>query len=354
VASLGSVFYELLTARQPYRGATQVDIALAVINQIPLPPRHLLPDVPEPLEAICLKAMAKRREDRYPTARAFAEDLQRYLEGEPVLAKPTGRVVATVRRISKSRSSSLALGAAAAAVLLAGTAFWVLRRESRIRGELLEAQSLEFAGRLPDALRIYERIPDARVQAERLREAIRTRASAEQRQRAMLEAAAVLGSEGEEVPGARRIALANRALEICPDFEPAFVSRALASQEMGDDAAAYDDLGRAIKVSASPLPHLLSRADISRRLGRVADEIENLSSALELNPLSSDLRVHRAWALARQARALAESRTPQGLERAGRALTQAESDLSTVRKHSLLETVQAAVKEAQALLKSGS
>src|SRR5205085_5394952 len=46
VASLGAVFYELLTARQPYRGATQVDIALAATNQTPLPPRHLVPDIP--------------------------------------------------------------------------------------------------------------------------------------------------------------------------------------------------------------------------------------------------------------------------------------------------------------------
>src|SRR6185295_16373067 len=62
VASLGSVFYELLTAWQPYRGTTQVDIALAVINQVPLAPRHLLPEIPVPLEAICLKAMAKLRQ----------------------------------------------------------------------------------------------------------------------------------------------------------------------------------------------------------------------------------------------------------------------------------------------------
>jgi serine/threonine protein kinase len=354
VASLGSVFYELLTARQPYRGATQVEIALAVINQVPLPPRHLLPDVPASLEAICLKAMAKRREDRYPTARAFAEDLQRYLEGEPVLAKPTGRVVATVRRLSKSRKSSLILGVSASALLLAGTAFLVLRRESRIRSELMEAQSLEHAARLEEALAIYERIPDAAALANRLRAAIRERDALEHRRVIRERAAAMLDKASPDQPPGLRAAIATQALELFPEYEQAFVVRALASQEVGDDVAAYEDLGRAVKVSASPLTHLLSRADISRRLGRLGDEIENLSSALEFNPLSSDLRVYRAWALARQARMLAESRTPEALERAGRALSQAESDLSTVRKHSLLETVQAAVREAQAVLKSGS
>jgi hypothetical protein len=123
---------------------------------------------------------------------------------------------------------------------------------------------------------------------------------------------------------------------------------------MGDDPGAYDDLGRAVKVSASPLSHLLSRVDIARRLGRVDDEIDNLSAALDLNPLSPDLRVSRAWALARLARMLAESRSPEALERAGRVLAKAEADLAGIKKHTLLETVQSAVKEAQAAVRGGS
>jgi tetratricopeptide (TPR) repeat protein len=148
--------------------------------------------------------------------------------------------------------------------------------------------------------------------------------------------------------------MATQAIELFPEYEQAFVVRALADQEMGDDTAAYEDLGRAVRVSPNPLAHLLNRADIARRLGRLTDEIENLGAALDLNPLSSDLRVNRAWALARHARALLDNRTPENLERARRELTQAEADLAAVKKHSLLETVQTAVKEAQAALKGGS
>jgi len=350
VASLGSVLYELLTARQPYRGATQIDIALAVINEMPIAPRHLVPDVPIALEAICQKAMAKNREERYPTMKAFAEDLQRWLEGEPVMARPGGRVATTVRILASRKTNSLVTIAATAAVLVAVIVIAIVLRVSHRRGLLLDAQAHESAGRLPEALAIYERIPDAAPHAERVRGTIRTREVDERRRVAWEKAMAIL-KEAENAPPSERILHATRAIEIFPECEQAFVVRALADQELGDEAAAYEDLGRAAKVSPNPLTHLLQRADIARRTGRTDGEVENLSAALELNPLSTDLRVQRAWALARQARALVESRAPDALERAGRALVRAEADLASVKKHSLLDTVQSAVRDAQAALK---
>jgi tetratricopeptide (TPR) repeat protein len=353
VASLGSVFYELLTARQPYRGATQIDIALAVINETPIPPRHLVPDTPVELEAICLKAMAKMRDDRYPTAGALAEDLQRWLEGEPVKARPTGRVANTVRILTKSRRSPFILTAVAAAVLVAGVGFFAWQREARARADLMEAQTLETAGRLSEALLRYERISGAQSQADRVRIALRKLGDEQERRRQWERAVKLLDEAKPELPAQRRSVIATMALDVFPEFEQAYVVRATAALEMGDDDSAYADLGRAIKSSAQPLPHLLSRADMCRRLGRVEDEVENLTLALEITPLSSDLRVYRAWALARMARKLAGNRSTDGLERAERAIATAESDLSGVRKHTLLESVQSALKEAQAAVKSG-
>jgi tetratricopeptide (TPR) repeat protein len=353
VASLGAVFYELLTARQPYRGATQIDIALAVINEKPIPPRHLVPDLPAALEAICLKAMAKVREERYPTAQALAEDLQRWLEGDPVLARPGGRVVTTVRRLAKGRKSPLILIAAAAILLVAGMGFFIHQREARARADLLEAQSLEAAGEIHQAIQRYAKIPGARWHVDRLKVILDRQTAEFERRQVWERAVQTLHEAKPELPAARRSVIATRALDIFPEYEQAFVVRATAAMESGDDDSAYADLGRAVKVSPQPLPHLMSRADICRRLGRVEDEVENLTLALELTPLSGDLRIYRAWALARMARKLAGNRSSDGLERAERALATAESDLSTVRKHSLLETVQSAIKEAQAAVKSG-
>jgi tetratricopeptide (TPR) repeat protein len=354
VASLGAVLYELLTDRQPYVGRSPIDIALAVINQTPPRPRELIPDLPAAAEAICLKAMSKLREDRYQTAKALAEDLQRFLEGEAVHAKPQGKISATVRRLGRNKTSTLAIAAAAAVLCLAGLAVFAAQRESRLTSRLLEARTREAAGQLWEALRIYEEIPSARTDAERLREDLRRRETAAKQQQDRENAAAVLAQIGGDPSAAERVAIATHALEIWPAFEQAYVIRALARQDLGDDASAYDDLGRAIPVSPSPLPHYLSRAEIARRLGRVEDEILDLSAALDLTPFSGDLRVHRAWAYAKAARVLAVSGKPDSRERAEALLKKAQSDLASVKRHSLLETVQGAVKEAHDAIQRGS
>ncbi|HUR38318.1 MAG TPA: protein kinase [Planctomycetota bacterium] len=354
VASLGAVLYELLTDRQPYVGRSPVDVALAVLNQTPPRPRELVPELPAAVEAICLKAMSKLREDRYQTAKALAEDLQRFLEGEAVHARPQGKISATVRRLGKNKTSTLAIVAAAALLCLAGMAVLAAQRDSRLAALLLEARTREAAGQLWEALRIYEEIPAARTDAERLREDLRRREAAAKQQQDRENAAVVLAQIGGDPSAAERVAIATRALEICSDFEQAYVIRALARQDLGDDASAYDDLGRAIQASSSPLPHLLSRAEIARRLGRVEDEILDLTAALDLTPFSGDLRVHRAWACAKAARKLAGSGKPDSRERAENFLKKAQSDLASVKRHSLLETVQGAVKEAHDAIQRGS
>jgi len=183
--------------------------------------------------------------------------------------------------------------------------------------------------------------------------AIRARQAEEQKRVLWEKAVSILNLAKPELSPTQRAGFATQALDLFPEYEQAFVVRAMADQELGDDVGAYEDFGRAARVSPNPLIHHLARAEISRRLARIEDEIENLTAGLDLSPLSSDLRVQRAWALARQARKLAESRTASGSEQAGRALSRAEADLTGIRKHSLLETAQTAIREAQAALKTG-
>jgi hypothetical protein len=354
VASLGAVFYELLTGRQPYLGKTPVDIALAVINQTPPRPRSLVPDLPPALEAICVKAMAKRREERYLTARALAEDLQRFLEGESVHAQPSGKISATVRRLARNKTSAAVTALALAAVVAAVLVVVAVRRDSETTARLLEARTLEGAGRLWDALRIYEEIPSARGEAERLRGALRARDAEAREALDRDRAAAILSELGGDPSPAERVSIATRAIEAWPGFEQAYVTRAVARRDLGDDASAYEDLGRAARLSKNAVPYHLGRAEIAKRLGRPEDEVADLTAALELTPFSDDLRVHRAWANARLARTLAGSTAADAREKAGRALERADADLAAVKRHSLLETVQAAVQEARAALQRGS
>ena len=89
VYALGVILYELLSNTVPYGGATPSDILAALRRGQPRLPVEINPRAPEPLQAIALKAMEPRPSDRYQSAREMSLDLRRYLDGRPVLARPT-------------------------------------------------------------------------------------------------------------------------------------------------------------------------------------------------------------------------------------------------------------------------
>jgi serine/threonine protein kinase len=84
VYSLGAVLFHLLTGHPPFGGSNVFEIVQRVRNDPPKRLRELEPSIPEPLETICLKCLAKAPRDRYPTAQALADDLNRFLQGQSV------------------------------------------------------------------------------------------------------------------------------------------------------------------------------------------------------------------------------------------------------------------------------
>jgi WD40 repeat protein len=170
VYSLGAICYELMTGRPPFDAKTPLDTLLRVRDEEPERPRSRNPAVALDVETICLKCLAKRPEQRYGSALALAEDLERWLHGEPIQARPSSRWERTAKW-ARRRPAAAALLAVS---LLAVASIAILQvvysaRLHRALGDVTAAQE-NLAELEQDARRMAEDTAHDRAAAQRANE----------------------------------------------------------------------------------------------------------------------------------------------------------------------------------------
>jgi serine/threonine protein kinase/predicted Zn-dependent protease len=143
IYALGSILYEMLTGRPPFKGPTMMETLFQVVYEDVVSPSRFQSKVPRDLETICLKCLAKEPSRRYATAAALADDLGRFLAGETILARPTPaweRAAKWARR-RPARAAMLSFGVAAAIGLFVAAEQYNAYKQSENERKAAEKQS---------------------------------------------------------------------------------------------------------------------------------------------------------------------------------------------------------------------
>jgi serine/threonine-protein kinase len=185
VYALGAILYELLTGRPPFRAETPLHTLQQVVGQEPVPPSRLNANVARDLETICLKCLPKLPGKRYASALVLADELRRFQNGEPIVARPAGWWEKGVKW-ARRRPAVAALWAVSVVALLAGGAgvIWLQQQAAERRAEEDRLrQGVEAALERANGLRHEARWGEARAILDQAAERLGDSGPADLRQR---------------------------------------------------------------------------------------------------------------------------------------------------------------------------
>jgi tetratricopeptide (TPR) repeat protein len=305
VYGLGATLYALLTGLPPFRGQSVEDTLRLVRDEKPEPPGKVRRGLPPDLEAICLKCLEKEPEDRYDTAEDLADDLKRFLEGKPIVARPVGALrrlwMWARRRPAQALAASLAvlfLLAVLASVLInerarrRQVADTVARALTAANGGDLEAAEqaiaeAELAGASPGQVRMLRgqialHRGQSREAIRHLEQAVRLLPSSVAAQ-GMLAAAYASDGQWEGYDRTMR-----KIAQLTPSTPEDFLFQGYAEANL-DPARGHRTMQKAIAPRPTMAIARLLRAEVRAFLAQDTDDLEKAEGAVE------DARFAREW-----------------------------------------------------------
>jgi tetratricopeptide (TPR) repeat protein len=295
VYALGGTLYQMLTGLPPHSGASAMEVLASLATREPDHVTKHYPDCPRDLAAITHKALAKEFGERYASAEAMAEDLDRFLRGVPTVARPAGPAERVVKWVK--RHPALA-GAALAVVAALGAAGWAVAEWQGESASRAKAEAERETARKREKAAERER-----AAAERERE---EREAAAEKERQRQEAIAKPWRTASEIglgPDGRtaRMKLLNESLALDPKFLPALIERGRTHAAGGRLQDAQEDFDRVLELDAENVDGLWARARFHRnRTGDLQAAYADFTRLHELAPDSPRGLVALAWAKTRE------------------------------------------------------
>ena len=302
VYSLGAVLYYSISGKPPFAGSSLIETVYQVIEKDPPALGRIRPDLPREVVVICESAMEKDRERRYAGAALLADDIDRWLAGEAIQARPTTWTHRLRKRVRK-HPGAVAVACVAAVALAAGYGEYErrtlrlaadgARKDAAARRMTEEKQRREEAQRLFDQAR-FQRGKDALALLDRALEVDPTHLEA-------LSLRVQLRRQAKDFAGAK--ADLDAILAVAPDDVKATLLRALLlDQVFGDQEAAMAEYDRLVGMKVQPEVGLTARGRAKMLRGDLAGAIEDFGEAIRANGAYGDAWANRGSALARLGR----------------------------------------------------